>query len=95
MSSPFNVFTNYFGVYAQDDWRVNPKLTLNYGVRLEHETGPAGEEQQLHGRLRPTLNPGGALGNVVNPSDRPAHSSAAWCMRARTAPTSIRAIRRR
>ena len=23
----------------QDDWRVSDKLTINYGVRLEHETG--------------------------------------------------------
>ena len=29
--------------------------------------GAAGEEQQLHRGLRSTLNPGGALGNVVNP----------------------------
>ena len=29
----------YYGVFVQDDWRVNDKLTVNYGVRLEHETG--------------------------------------------------------
>jgi hypothetical protein len=32
-------FTRYYGAYVQDDWRVNPKFTLNYGVRLEHEDG--------------------------------------------------------
>jgi Carboxypeptidase regulatory-like domain len=26
----------YYAGYAQDDWRVNPKLTLNYGVRYEY-----------------------------------------------------------
>ena len=34
-----NWFTTYYGTYIQDDWRVNQKLTVNYGVRLEHEDG--------------------------------------------------------
>jgi hypothetical protein len=29
----------YSSVYVQDDWRVNGRMTLNYGIRLEHETG--------------------------------------------------------
>ena len=41
VSTPLNVFTHYFGGYAQDDWRVNSKITLTYGLRLEHETGCA------------------------------------------------------
>jgi len=32
-------YTRYWGAYVQDDWRVNPKFTLNYGLRLEHEDG--------------------------------------------------------
>jgi hypothetical protein len=27
--------TNHYGFFAQDDFRVNPRLTLNYGVRYE------------------------------------------------------------
>ena len=29
---------NYFGVFAQDDWRVRPNLTVGYGLRYERET---------------------------------------------------------
>jgi len=32
-------YTKYWGAYFQDDWRVNSKFTLNYGLRLEHEAG--------------------------------------------------------
>ena len=28
----------WYGAYLQDDWRATPKLTLNFGIRLEHET---------------------------------------------------------
>lgn len=31
----------YFAGFLNDDWRVSPKLTLNLGVRWEHETGPS------------------------------------------------------
>src|SRR5262245_10857002 len=39
ISTPLNVYTYYYGVYGQDDWRITRKLTLNYGLRAEHEDG--------------------------------------------------------
>jgi outer membrane receptor protein involved in Fe transport len=30
---------SYYGFYAQDQWRVTPKLTLNYGLRYDFEEG--------------------------------------------------------
>jgi hypothetical protein len=30
---------SYFGFFAQDQWRVTPKLTFNYGVRYDFEAG--------------------------------------------------------
>jgi hypothetical protein len=32
---PFNGQRMYYGLYAQDSWRVSARLTLNYGVRYE------------------------------------------------------------
>ena len=30
---------SYYGFYAQDQWRITPKLTLNYGLRWDFEKG--------------------------------------------------------
>jgi hypothetical protein len=65
--SQFNAFTKYYGLYAQDDWRVSPKFTLNYGIRIEHEDGLKEENDGFTVAFDRTLNPGGALGNIVNP----------------------------
>src|SRR6185503_2711784 len=46
-NTPVNNFVNYYSVYFQDDWRVSDKLTLNYGVRLEKESGLAEADNQL------------------------------------------------
>ncbi|HEX4053684.1 MAG TPA: TonB-dependent receptor [Tepidisphaeraceae bacterium] len=44
---PTNMYSNfayklnhgYWGIFAQDQWRLTPKLTLNYGLRWDVETG--------------------------------------------------------
>ena len=38
-NSLVNDYLNYSSGYVQDDYRVNGRLTINYGIRLEHETG--------------------------------------------------------
>ena len=38
-ATPATYTINYYAGYAEDDYRLNPKLTLNYGLRYEFETG--------------------------------------------------------
>jgi hypothetical protein len=39
LTTPLDLYTNYFGGYVQDDWRVSSNFTVNYGLRIEHEDG--------------------------------------------------------
>jgi hypothetical protein len=47
LGSPSDKFKNIpIGVFFQDSWRVNPKLTLNYGVRYDVEIPPKFKQPQ-------------------------------------------------
>jgi hypothetical protein len=57
---------HYNAIYAQDSWRVVPKLTLNYGLRYEYEPGIY--ERNNHyvvGFDRFVKNPTAALPNAI------------------------------
>jgi len=64
VSAPANYFIQYYGAYLQDDFRVNSKLTINGGLRIEHESGLQEEENRFTVAFDRTLNPGGALGAI-------------------------------
>ena len=72
MSTPLNIYTYYFGGYAQDDWRVNSKFTLNYGLRLEHETGLAEQNNNFTVGFDPTIDQRAVVGRRFRPIRSPA-----------------------
>ena len=41
LTEDFNVHLNhaYYGMFAQDQWKLSPKVTVNYGLRWDLETG--------------------------------------------------------
>lgn len=45
----------YWGVFAQDQWRITPKLTLNYGLRWDFESGLAQFVTQDFGDWQPRV----------------------------------------
>ncbi len=53
--------------YVQDDWRINRKLTLNYGVRWETQLPPTGLDNKWSDFSPTTVNPGagGILGALI------------------------------
>ncbi|PYS04832.1 MAG: hypothetical protein DMG12_09195, partial [Acidobacteria bacterium] len=67
ISTPLNMYTHYYGLYWQDDWRITPKLTLNYGLRAEHEDGLREQHNNFSVGFDPKAT--SRLSNVTIPAD--------------------------
>lgn len=51
----YNLNHGYYGFFAQDQWRVTPKLTFNYGLRYDFETGLQDHIEQYWGAVQPRV----------------------------------------
>jgi outer membrane receptor protein involved in Fe transport len=45
----------YYGFFAQDQWRLTPKFTLNYGLRYDIETGLGDQIAPYYGAVQPRV----------------------------------------
>ena len=63
----------YYAMYAQDDWRVNPKLTVNYGARYEFTQPPrsGGDQYTDFDPLKPNPAVNNYPGALVFAGDGP------------------------
>ena len=61
-------YVNYSALYLQDDWRLNDKFTVNYGLRLERETGlKERDDQATVGFDYNAISPLNSKVNVIDP----------------------------
>ncbi len=45
----------YWGLFAQDQWRITPKLTLNYGLRWDYESGLSSFVNNYYNEFQPRI----------------------------------------
>ena len=45
--SNYNQLSFNYAFYVQDDWRITPNLTLNFGMRYEYDTWPVDSRNQV------------------------------------------------
>jgi TonB-dependent receptor-like protein len=73
-SGSFAIQDKYYGLYIQDDWKVSSKLTVNLGLRIEHES-PVTErfDRSATGFLAGQPNPiaGAAMANYARGTQVP------------------------
>lgn len=68
LAAELDGYVRYYAGFLQDDWRINERLTLNYGVRLERETGLMERNNQITVDFdQDAISPLDSLVNLVDP----------------------------
>src|SRR5262249_54610337 len=68
LNAQLDGLVRYYSGYVQDDWRINNKLTVNYGIRLERETGMMEKnDQQSVNFDQNAVNPLNGQVNLLDP----------------------------
>ena len=47
VATPGTYYTDYYSAFAQDDYRISSKLTLNFGLRYEYEPGISARDDRF------------------------------------------------
>jgi len=53
-STQLNFWHKLYSMYAQDQWRARPNLTITYGLRYDVDGMPTGQDLKLNGASHPT-----------------------------------------
>ena len=68
LNTELDGYVNYYAGYVQDDWRISDRLTFNYGIRIESETGMLEKNNNMTVDFdKTTPSPLNSLVNVVDP----------------------------
>ncbi|MGH9838230.1 MAG: carboxypeptidase regulatory-like domain-containing protein [Blastocatellia bacterium] len=62
---PLDRYSWYFAAFAQDDWTINQKLTLNLGLRWETDTPIRDRQNRMNGFDLAAINPVSGTPGVV------------------------------
>jgi len=67
---------NEYGIYVQDDWTVNPRLTINAGIRWDYETDMLNNDYVTPAQVRADLTGLVPERYFTDGNDRPAYKNA-------------------
>ncbi|MFY9551203.1 MAG: TonB-dependent receptor [Thermoanaerobaculia bacterium] len=71
-----SIKNNQFGIYLQDDWTINPQLTVNLGLRWDYETRGLNNDYVTPALVRSELSPFFGPEFFTDGSNRPTYKNA-------------------